>query len=290
MLGMQPSALPLGALARAPRAPGRRPAGPEGPAPQAVEEGIIYEQPLNERVRTFLRLECLFEGAYAHVDGPSPWESRMVLGHLLDILAVCGRTDLKTEVMKELERQTALLEALRHNPEVDRARLLGLLEQLEGLVDGLHAMSGQPGQGLRGHELLNAVRQRSSIPGGTCHFDLPGLHHWLHRPPAERSAELRRWLAQLEPLRRAIVLLLRLIRQSARPQPQRAHGGFFQQSLDPSAPTQLLRVGLPPGSPWYAEISAGRHRFTVRFLAPGPEGRASQTEADVDFLLACCTL
>lgn len=264
--------------------------GPRAPAAQAAGEGVVYEQPLNERVRTFLRLECLFEGAYAHADGPSPWESRLVLGHLLDILAICGRTDLKTEVMKELERQTALLEALRHNPEVDRSRLLALLGQLEQLVDGLHAMAGQPGQGLRAHELLNAVRQRSSIPGGTCHFDLPGLHHWLHRPPEERSAQLRAWLQELEPVRRAIGLLLRLIRQSARPAAQRAHGGFFQQALDPSAPTQLLRVALPGGSPCYAEISAGRHRFTVRFLRPGPEGRGVQSEEDVDFLLACCTL
>ena len=278
------------ALAEVAKGPGRWVTGPGTPAPQAVQENVVYEQPLNERVRTFLRLECLFTGAYAHVDGPSPWESRMVLGHLLDILAICGRTDLKTEVMKELERQTALLEALRHNPEVDRGRLVALLEQLETLVDGLHAMTGQPGQSLRGQELLNAVRQRSSIPGGTCHFDLPGLHHWLHRPAEERSAQLRRWLEQLEPVRQAIALLLRLIRQSARPVRQQASGGFFQQALDPNAPTQLLRVTLPAASPCYAEISAGRHRFTVRFLRPGPEGRAVQAEEDVDFLLACCTL
>lgn len=40
---------------------------------QAVPEQVIYEQPLNERIRTLLRLEFLFEQASAHTYRHSTW-------------------------------------------------------------------------------------------------------------------------------------------------------------------------------------------------------------------------
>ena len=77
---------------------------------------VIYEQPLNERVRTFLRLEFLFNEFFSRLEGPSEWDSRNALTSLLDILNIFNRTDLKTEVMKELERQMTTLGALEHAP------------------------------------------------------------------------------------------------------------------------------------------------------------------------------
>ena len=74
-----------------------------------VKDAIIYEQPLNERIRTFLRLEFLFSQAAQHLHDDSQWGSRNTLTSLLDILSIFGRTDLKTEVLKELERHTATL-------------------------------------------------------------------------------------------------------------------------------------------------------------------------------------
>ena len=82
---------------------------------------VIYEQPLSERVRTFLRLEYLFNEFFARLEGPTLWDSRNALASLLDILNIFNRTDLKTEVMKELERQMSTLAALEHAPGVDRA-------------------------------------------------------------------------------------------------------------------------------------------------------------------------
>jgi len=49
----------------------------------------------------------------------------------------------------------------------------------------------------------------------------------------------------------------------------------------------MVRVALPAGSPYYAEISGGRHRFTVRFLEQKRSLIASRpTERDVEFDLA----
>src|SRR3981189_3932945 len=65
---------------------------------------IVYEQPLNERMRTFLRLEFLYTQASYHSESPNPWSSRAAVASLLEILAITARGDSRTEVLKELER------------------------------------------------------------------------------------------------------------------------------------------------------------------------------------------
>lgn len=251
---------------------------------------VTYEQPLSERIRTFLRLEFLFNEFFARLEGPTQWDSRDALTSLLDILNIFNRTDLKTEVMKELERQMTTLSALEHAPGVDRARLTQLLDEFDVLVDRMHALHGQIGQELRQNEFLNDIKQRISIPGGTCDFDLPGYHFWLQRPAEQRMADLRRWIKVFEPIQLSIQLLLRLVRESAHSSQETAHEGFFQKILDPNAPCQLVRVTVPAEAPYFAEISGGRHRFTLRFLEFLPDGNTTQTTQDVSFKLTCCMI
>ncbi|HLA71559.1 MAG TPA: hypothetical protein VK624_08630, partial [Steroidobacteraceae bacterium] len=49
---------------------------------------LIFEQPLNERMRTFLRLDFLYSQALYHNEMQSQWGSRAAMGSLLDILAI----------------------------------------------------------------------------------------------------------------------------------------------------------------------------------------------------------
>jgi len=251
---------------------------------------VTYEQPLNERIRTFLRLEFLFNEFFARHEGAAVWDSRNALASLLDILTIFNRTDLKTEVMKELERQMSTLSALENAPGVDKARLSELLDQFDVLVDRMHALHGQIGQELRQNEFLNSIKQRISIPGGTCDFDLPGYHFWLQRPADNRIADLRRWIKVFEPIQLSIQLLLRLVRESAHSSQETAHEGFFQKMLDPNAPCQLVRVTVSADAPCYAEVSGGRHRFTVRFLEFLPDGNTAQANQDIAFKLTCCMI
>lgn len=253
-------------------------------------EKITYEQPLNERVRTFLRLEFLFHQIQHTLQGDTEWDSRATMGTLLDILNVCGRSDLRTELLKELERHAATLTRLERAPGVDQQRLTQILDEIDVLVDRLHALSGQPGQLLRQNEFINSIKQRSATPGGTCDFDLPAYHYWLQRPAYERIGDLERWLTSLDSVRYAVGLILRLIRECAMPTRELAIGGFYQKSLDPETPCQLVRIQIPQDSPYYAEISGGKHRFTVRFMEPVANGRALQTAEDVEFEMTCCVI
>lgn len=255
-----------------------------------MQTKIVYEQPLNERIRTFLRLEFLFDQTKAFLAGDSVWDSRAALSGILEILSIFSRADLKTEVMKELERQTLVLERLEENPSVDRSRLNDLLNQMDTLIDHMYSLKGQVGQELRQNEFLSSIRQRAAIPGGTCDFDLPAYHFWLQQPVTTRHQQLQFWFKNFEVIAQSISLILRMIRESAPEINEVAEAGFFQRSLDLSAPCHIVRVGVPSDCLYFAEISGGKHRFTVRFLEQRLEERPVQTRDDIPFGLTCCII
>ena len=104
-------------------------------SPQSVPNRILYEQPLNERIRTFLRLEYLFKQAGHHLKGDSEWDSRATLTCILDILAIFGTTNLKTEVLKELARNSTTLLRLEPNPDLDYSQLSSLQGVIKAPTD-----------------------------------------------------------------------------------------------------------------------------------------------------------
>lgn len=260
-------------------------------SPRSAPDKILYEQPLNERIRAFLRLEYLFQQASWHLSRQSEWDSRATLNCVLEILEIFGNTNLKSEALKELERHAASLKRHEQNPEVDHSQLSGLLGKINGNIDRVRSINGQVANELKASEFLVSIKQRSAIPGGTCDFDLPAFHYWLQQPAKERTRDLAQWLSHFDAIGQSIQMILGLIRDSTPMKPTLATGGMYQRTLDPNLPCQLVRIALPPGLPYFAELSGGRHRFTARFLQFSiDEKRARQTDQDVEFELACCVI
>ena len=252
----------------------------------ASSEALLYEQPLNERMRTFLRLEFLYKQLLHHVEQQSPWASRGAITSLLDIVAILSRWDVRGDVLKELERQLFLLGRLRSTGEVDEHKLDGVTGNLQTLRDDLNIVGPKYLQELRDNEFLNAIRHRSSIPGGTCAFDIPEYTHWLRQSFARRSDNISQWMSIVQPLCDSVAGLLWLVRNNKQPTKQLAVKGVYQHSMNRDTPSTLIRLGLPPGLALYPEISGGQHRFTVRLMRwDDDENRPRQTDQDVEFEL-----
>ena len=257
----------------------------------SVSDEIVYEQPLNERVRTFLRLEYLFEALENRIRAASEWDSRDAIAYQLNITDLLSRSDIKSELIKELERHATTLINLKANPGVDPDRLNTILERINVLLQKLKDKSCQPGQAIRKCELMNSVKQRSSIPGGTCNFDLPGFHFWLNQATEKRSADLELLGTDLQVIHDSVALSLHMIRNSTVPTREVAEKGFFQQPIEGELSCQLVRVVLPVTETCYPEISGGKHRFTIRFLQQSDiSTRPVQTDQNVSFVLHCCIL
>lgn len=255
-----------------------------------MPQAPIFEHPLNERMRTFMRLEHLFERLARFANEDDPLATRVTIETLIDIAQISARTDVKSELLKELDRATDTLKRLTNRPGVDPDALRQVLDELRAASAAIHGIHGPIGQGAREDEFLKSIAQRTSIPGGSCGFDLPHFHHWLLQPREARQARLAHWLADLTPAQEALRLLLSLTRTSAPMRSLVAEHGFYQESLETPTPPQLLRIQLAKLDGLYPEISGHKNRFSIRFMWAEHSGRPTQTDDDIPFQLSCCVL
>lgn len=202
--------------------------------------------------------------------------------NISDLLDVFERGEVRTELLKELERQQRKLQAWVEVPGVDQDRIEALRQQLKSAGSVLIS-APRIGQQLREDRLIALVRQRLSIPGGCCSFDLPTLHIWLHLQQPQRDAQIETWLASLNPLTQALTLVLDLIRNSAPFRKQTSLNGFYQDNGDDA---DLLRLILTLDSQLYPQISGHKSRFAIRFMPLDSEN--GLVPERLDFELACC--
>lgn len=250
---------------------------------------ITYEYPLNERIRTLLRLEDLFERTLHFMQGQGAEEHHVALVTLFEILEVAGRADLKFDLVQELERQRQILLSFRNNPQISEEALSGALYEIEQASSGLLAMQGKIGQYLRDNEWLMAIKNRATIPGGVCEFDLPAYHFWLHSDTQHRQDELQVWIRPMLAIRQGIGIVLRLLRSSGRPEMQMAKHGNFQLMLA-GRTAQMLQLRVERGNSVIPEISANKYAINIRFTAPESATRPKQSDADIPFELTFCNL
>lgn len=249
---------------------------------------IVYEQPANEHIRVFLRLEHLHNKALYFLQGHSQWESRACMSAIVEILHLLDRPDLRNKITQEVSRQLSTLKRLQQTPQVDHSRLNTVIQDLDSIHTTLHQYSGKFGDNLRNSEFIKSISHHHTTPGGTCAYNTPGLHYWLEQTPSQRTEQLANWLDSFSDLFHLMRVMMNLIRESAMPAKHTAEGGFYQSTLDPQAPCQLIRVEVPMSAEVFPKISLGRHGISIRFLLAGVDQRAVQTEQDIDFHLACC--
>lgn len=248
-----------------------------------------YEQPVSERMRTFLRLEFLYQQMLHNSEQDSTWATRATIGGLLEIMAILARGDMRSEVHKELDYHLNVLQRYQSQPGVDGGRLDALVRNLIESRADIDRIGTQFLQPLKESDFLNAIKNRSAIPGGTCEFDLPEYNHWLRQPFERREQDVSGWLGAVRPLCDAVSEVLWLVRESATAQDRVAVGGMYQHSIQKDAPCRLLRVNLSDESSLFPEISGNQHRFTIRFLEWSTiDRRAVQTRRDVRFQLSIC--
>ena len=248
-----------------------------------------YEQPLSERMRTFMRLEFLYQQILYNSEQSSDWATRATISTLLEILAILARGDLRSEVHKELDQQVAALQRFQSQPGVDRRRLDTLVKNLSDSRKQLADIGANFLQTLKDSEFLSAIKHRSAIPGGTCEFDLPEYSHWLRQTYDRRQRDVERWLDDIRPVCDAVVEVLWLVRESAQPTNRHAINGMYQHNMQKDSSCRLIRVSLAENRNLFPEISGSQHRFTVRFLEWSTiDRRAVQTGHDVHFQLSIC--
>lgn len=77
---------------------------------------ILYEYPFNERICTYLRLEHLFLRLAELMSRADALDHHFAIATMFEVMDVGARADLKSDVLKDLDKQKQVLNAYRGNP------------------------------------------------------------------------------------------------------------------------------------------------------------------------------
>lgn len=254
-----------------------------------TQEVITYEQPINELVRACLRLEHLFKQLAFRTDNERSFDTQYTMQLLIEIIRVLDRPDLKSKFAQEIHRYISMFRKLEASPNIDQKALNQKLFELEQLLDYLSQVSGRLAQTLEGIDFLTAIRLNLTSAGNGCCTDMPTYQFWLSLDSSKQNAQFNKWSEHLAPINSTVMLLLNIVRGSCEPRIVTAENGFYHEALQTSPRCQLLRISVPKMLNLYPEISAGKHRFTIRFLQFTLE-RQIQTDKAINFSLSCCGL
>lgn len=249
---------------------------------------ICFEFPLVERIRILLRLESLFDRFLYLKNLNDPTVHHYTLACIFEIMETSSRTDLKLDIIKEIDRQKQVFCLLRHNNEVDQDKLKNLLFVLDNLLTQLQSNHQRLGGHLRENEWLMILKQKMGVPGGAAAFDFPSYYYWLQSSVEMRAADLNRWFNPLEPTCLAVVELLKILRESKNSYSLVAKKGQYQQTSTKDC-LHLLRVIVPKEARAIPEVSANKYVTNIRFTQASTEvTKGIQIEEDINFKLEFC--
>ncbi|MFQ3209791.1 MAG: cell division protein ZapD [Colwellia sp.] len=247
---------------------------------------VLYEHPLNERIRNYLKVEQLFAQAYSCLNSDITIKTshHVFFNALFSILDTLERNDVRGDLIKELEKLEQNLVVWSKVPDVDTSALEKNLSETVKLVGHLR-ITRPTWMQLKEDKLLSCLKQRFAIQGGSSSFDLPQLHFWLHQDESKIKLEIQQWLNLLSDVSSALAIILKFIRLRAEFEMIEADSGFYQ---DNGEGLLLLRIKLAKDATYYPTISGNRFRYSIRFMLPCQHtGRRYANQATV-FQLARC--
>ncbi len=235
-----------------------------------------------------MRLEHLFSRFTTLIQRQDPIDHHFAFTTLFEIVDAGGRSDLKSDILKDLDRYKQQFAAFKGNPSVSEEALDEILTEIDQAFSGLNTLGNRIGQCVSDSEWLSGLRNRLAIPGGTCNFDLPAYYAWQNHPSEDRKADIERWTASIQPLSKCIHLLLKLLRDGGVRQRVVATNGQLQQSL-PQGKFQLMRVFINPDLGLVPEISGNRMMVWIRLMKQDRDCRLTNSTEDASFEIELCS-
>jgi len=246
----------------------------------------VYEFPLNEKVRTYLRLEQLFKQLMSSRNCAEDWQFIHFFDCYFTLLELLERLDLRSDILKDIEAHEKNLKLWAQHPKIDKDALQVALDKILELKANLKS-SPRIGTGLKGERFLQSIKQRFTIPGATCSFDLPNLHYWLKQPQETIKGDIDRWLSEFALTQQAIEITLSFLRERGRFEAVEAKKGFYQGVADER--NDLIRIHCALEDSFYPTLSGNKYRYAIRFVLFEPDETGQMSiDKTIRFKIACC--
>ncbi|MFT6269259.1 MAG: cell division protein ZapD [Alphaproteobacteria bacterium] len=246
----------------------------------------LYEFPLCEKVRNYLRLEQLFAQLNEAKQAQSENQYLYFFEVFFNVIDLVERLDLRTDFLRDIDSHERKLLHWSQHPDIDNNALETALQNLQRV--GVDIKKNKKlGASLRDDRFLANIRQRFSIAGGVTSFDLPSLFCWLKQDNASKQSFMDSWLAQLKIIENSLEMLMSFLREKSRFQEMVSQSGYYQGTVEDKI--ELVRIQCNNTNGIYPVVSGSRNRYGVKFMKLNAQtGTSGAVTNTIEFQLSCC--
>jgi cell division protein ZapD len=230
-----------------------------------MNEYIIYEQPVAENVRNFLKCEYLHEKYLHALDQGDIWSIRSSITTLIEISDFMSRVNLKVELLKELEKSKIYIEKLKNNELIDILKYDNYHENINVCLENLNNIENNPSKTILDNDFLMQIKNKLYIPGGDNFFDNPSYLNFLSSNKSNIVKNINTWYLPFKYLFITSALILSIKRSNTKFKQCVSEGSFFEKRLDSNTRIDLVRIRLQKNINIFPDISVNRQNINIVF-------------------------
>ena len=230
-----------------------------------MKEYIIYEQPVAENIRNFLKCEYLFEKFNAALLQEDLWGVKSSISTLLEMSDFIMRINLKIELLKDLEKCMLYLKILTNDSNVNIIELDGYISEIEAAINMINNINESPSKLIVDNEFLMQINNKIHIPAGDNFFDMPAYLNFLSSSKSSIIEHINIWYEPFSPLIQASKLILNIRRNTSDFLLRTSSKSYFEQKIDKNFRVDLVRIKILKKDNIYPVISVNRQNISVIF-------------------------
>ena len=241
----------------------------------------IYEQPVDERIRKFLRFENIYMKINNHKDIDSKYDAYSVLLNISELFINLTRSEIKRDLISEIETHKVRYQEYIKFDGADKIKLNSIMEKQNAILKTLHDLEANYLNVLKRDELLQTIIKHINT---SC----ADLEYWLSRDHDFRKNQINLWLELIKPIENSIFFCLDLLRKSTETLEITAKDGMYLFKMDTEKKIRLLRVTMKTDNYFFPKISVGPQRATIAFMTIDDNNKIIRLNQHINFVLDIC--
>lgn len=232
--------------------------------------------------RIALRMEFLFKTINQACNESHEVIHRFALKHIIEIIDIIEKPELKSRFIKELIRIEHVLK---------KSNLINNLTLMDDLATQIHVLNHVPGRfshAIHEDEFLKTLRQIHHPNTKECEFNSPHLVLWFESDPIIRQQKISQWVNYLTELEGTVHIYLSLLRQATSYQAIKAQNGFYQNSISPKYVNHLILLKMDKTMGITPKIQLGHHSLTIRLYELSTTNEIQDKTVDME--IAFCQI
>ncbi len=241
----------------------------------------IYEEPVDERIRKFLKLENYFIKINEHKIRDSVYDSYAALSTLVDLYQTLSRAEVKRELIREIDFHRSRYQEYIKLENSDKIKLNSIMEKQTVILSTLHNLKSNYLTDLHTDELFQySVKHHDTL--------CSELDYWLTRDYSYRLNQLNLWLELIKPIENSVYFCLDILRKSSETRENCAKNGMYILKLDSDKKIKLLRITMHSDNYFFPRVSVGPQRATISFMTLNDMNKFIQIKDDINFVIDLC--